>query len=106
MRLRDILMQMPRGDCPSCGRPIDDWHVEWVAPPNQGPVFRGEVGVDCPGCGVPIIITQNQHVIGVAPPGKGVKRSRAQAEKWADSRSINLDDYLRGSQYQNYEFEP
>jgi hypothetical protein len=62
--------------------------------------------VDCPGCGAPIIITQNQHVVGVAPPGQGVKRSRAQAEKWADSRSINLDDYLRGSPYKSYEFEP
>jgi hypothetical protein len=106
MRLRDILTRMPRGDCPSCGRPIDDWHVEWVAPPDQGRVFRGEAGVDCPACDVPIIITRNQHVVGVTPSGKGVKRSRAQAEKWADARSINLDDYLRGSPYKSYEFEP
>ena len=69
-------------------------------------VGRFHVDLDCPACGAPILVTRNQHVAGVAPPGKGVKRSRAQAERWADSRPINLDDYLNGSQYQDYEFEP
>ena len=109
MKIREIRMEMPAGDCPACGRHIDDWHVEWLAPPEQGPVFRGQAAIDCPGCGAPILVTRNQNVVGVAPPDVPVrKRSRTQAEKWARARSISLDDYLQqhGSPYRNYGFEP
>jgi DNA-directed RNA polymerase subunit RPC12/RpoP len=102
-------MEMPAGDCPACGSYIKDWHVEWLAPPNQGPVFRGQAAIECPDCGAPILVTKNQNVVGVAPPGTPVmKRSRTQAEKWAKARSISLDDYLQqnGSQYKDHEFEP
>jgi hypothetical protein len=102
-------MVMPAGDCPACGRRIDDWHVEWLAPPDQGPLFRGQTAIDCPECGAPILVTGNQNVVGVAPPDVSVrKRSRAHAEKWARARAISLDDYLQqhGLAYRGYGFEP
>jgi hypothetical protein len=109
MEIRETRMEMPAGDCPACGRYIDDWHVEWLAPPDQGPVFQGQAAIDCPGCGAPILVTKNQNVVGVAPPGApAMKRSHTQAEKWAKARSISLDDYFQqnGSRYKDYEFEP
>src|ERR1700751_2461521 len=107
MKIRPIRMEMPAGDCPACGRHLDDWHVEWLAPPDQGPVFRGQAAIDCPGCGAPILVTRNQTGIGVAPSDVPVrKRSRTQAEKWARARSVSLDDYFQqdGAQYRNYGF--
>jgi DNA-directed RNA polymerase subunit RPC12/RpoP len=100
---------MRAGDCPACGRHIEDWHVEWLAPPNQATVFRGHAAIDCPGCGARILVTRNQNVVGVAPPDVPVrKRSRTQAERWAKAQSISLDDYLlrHGLPYRDYGFEP
>ena len=97
---------------PGCGEHVSDWHVEWLAPPNRGPVFRGEAGIDCPCCGESILIRENSTIVGVTPPGMPtVKRSRLQAEKWTSRQMVPLplDDYLQtpdGSQYRNYHFEP
>jgi hypothetical protein len=103
-------MRMPAGDCPACRQRIEDWHVEWLAPPDQGRVFRGHAGIDCPACGASILIIHNRDVIGIAPPYQPTaKRSRQQAEKWAQARSISLEDYLQtssGSPYRNYDFDP
>ena len=72
---------MPGGKCPGCGEHVGDWHVEWLAPPTRGPVFRGESGIDCPCCGASILIRENSTIVGVAPTGMPMaKRSRAQAE--------------------------
>jgi hypothetical protein len=100
---------MPAGDCPACRRHIDDRRVEWLATPDQGPVFRGHAAIDCPECGAPILVTGNHNVVGVPPPDVPVrKRSRTQADKWARARSISLDDYLQqhGLTYRSYGFEP
>ena len=112
MKLRGNLMEMPGGNCPGCGEHVSDWHVEWLAPPSRGPVFRGEAGIDCPCCGVSILIRENSRIVGVAPTGMPTaRRSRLRAEKWT-SRQMNplpLDDFLQtldGSQYKNYDFEP
>jgi hypothetical protein len=110
MKPRQAHILMPAGDCPSCGQRIEDWHVEWLALPDQGPVFRGQAGIDCPLCGASVLIVYNKDVIGIAQAGQPtVRRSRKQAEKWAQTRSISLEDYLQtrsGSQYQDYALEP
>ncbi len=112
MTSRSIPMAMPGGSCPGRGEHVGDWHVEWLAPPSGGPVFRGEAGIDCPCCGASIWIRENCPIVGVAPTGTPTaRRSRAQAEKWSSRQMIPLplDDFLQtpdGSQYKNYQFEP
>ena len=75
---------------------------------NRALVDSNRAGVDCPECGVFIMIPH--HVVtGVAPDtAKQAKRSRAKAEAWAIWAAGSLENYLKtepGAQYANYDFE-
>lgn len=114
VKLKSIIMErrMPPGTCKSCNLPIGDWHTEWLTTKDQGLLFRGEAGIDCPNCGASIMIP-GAAVGGTAPSDKPmVRRSWQRVQFWAthaQTTPIDLSTYFQspaGSLYKNYRFDP
>jgi hypothetical protein len=84
----------PNEECPSCGRKVGDWHVEWYKTEGLA-LFRGLAAMDCPLCGQPVGFQQG--MIGPAPAGVPlVRRYADKAAEWAASQAVAAGGTLQG----------
>lgn len=109
-----IRTAIPHRSCPNpkCAFHLEgkglDWHTEWCTLPNQALLYNSEAAIDCPGCGVAVLVPENNAVEPNTTGVPLVTRSRAQAIKYLRSQlQTTLDQYLNtetGAPYRHYVF--
>jgi|SRR5579862_3035 len=96
----------PNEKCPVCGIVVADWHREWHTGEDQGKLFQGLAGMDCPFCEALILHGRWQTPLVSAPTqteAERVKRDVRQAAYWAIvSAGMPLTSYLASPQGRPY----